>query len=150
MNFQDSSKAKPSIKVKNLSSHFYYLNDDCDVSSKIVIRRVKRLGKSSHKSRFNRFSLINEYIKEDQRVKVSKKRKNRNGSKRFFEMKIIKHEFTSDDMVFLCKKLNKNFSQRERLFKKYQQIFQASYERIKSLESTVHTKYINAFEFSEN
>jgi hypothetical protein len=131
-----SNKSKQSADFK----YFYYINDDSIIPSKIVIRRVKRLSIRVKKLR-QRFTLIDEFVKEEVRIKISKKRRNRNSKKNFFLMTVLRNDMSEINKVHLSKRLNENFSHRERLCKKYQIIFKENYKRIKKLCRNYQDKY---------
>lgn len=122
------------------NKYYYYLNDDSVVSSKVVIRRVKRITKKVYEQR-SRFSLIDDFVKEEIRIKISNKKRNRKSIKNFFQMTLLRNDFSDNDKVYLSKKLNKNFSHRERLCKKYHNIFKENYKRIKKLYGNYQEKY---------
>ena len=120
--------------------YFYYINDDSVIPSKIVIRRVKRISIRVNRQS-QRFTLIDEFVKEEVRIKISKKRRNRNSKKNFFLMTVLRNDMSEINKVHLSKRLNENFSHRERLCKKYQIIFKENYKRIKKLCRNYQDKY---------
>jgi hypothetical protein len=86
-------------------------------------------------------------VNEEALIKIKKrKRRNKNSTKRFFNLTLVNNDFNYPSKVFLSIKLNKNFSQRERLYDKYERVFKDEKERINSIYKFVEEKYKEKFE----
>ena len=48
-------------------------------------------------------------------------------------MKIVRRDFSENGKIFISKKLNKNFSEREKLLEKYNKIFLGRFKEIKKI-----------------